>query len=368
MTRRRAGVHCAADPNAVLYARRGARAGVARSTWEEGAPSEHAAGQPSRARAGTDALSAARTPEVAPDRGGGRDMAGYGLLVACFTLVGLSGTLAAWVDAPGSVLLFLRYAIAAVLLGLVFGVRRPLQALRRRDLWPRLLPMGLLDGGSLLAYFYAIRVTGVAVATFLFFTQPVWVALLAPRLLKAPTERLVYVALGVSLVGLGVILAPGFVAGEATLSAAGIAVGLLGGALYALFQLLVKHLTVELASSTIVTLECALDAVVILPLALWQFTVAGVVLTGQDWVASVILGVLCTAVAYTFWVEGVGRVPVQRSSILGFLTPVMAPLFAWAALGQEITVWTAVGGALILAAGALVALCGPPGVETEPAL
>ena len=68
--------------------------------------------------------------------------------------------------------------------------------------------MGPLDAGSLLAYFFAIRTTGVAVATFFLFMQPVWVALLAPRLLKTPTERVVYLSLGVALGGLGVIVVP----------------------------------------------------------------------------------------------------------------------------------------------------------------
>ena len=61
----------------------------------------------------------------------------------------------------------------------MFARRRPLKGVFRRDMWLTLLLMGLLDGGSLLAYFFAIRSIGVAVATFLLFVQPVWVALLA---------------------------------------------------------------------------------------------------------------------------------------------------------------------------------------------
>jgi len=313
-------------------------------------------------------VSAVRGPDAAPTGGAGRDLTGYGLVAGCFVLVGLSGSLVSWADAPGSVLLVLRLAIAAVTLGLVFARRRPFRTFLRRDLWPRFILMGLLDGGSLLAYFYAIRATGVAVATFLLFVQPVWVALLAPHLLKAPTEKLVYVSLGVALAGLGVILAPGLAGGGVTLSVLGVAVGLAAGVLYAFFQLLVKDLTRELPSTTIVTLECTLDAVVILPLALWQFAAVGVVLTGRDWTAAVVLGLVCTAVAYSIWVEGVGRIPVQHSAILGFLTPVVAPLFAWALLGEGVTLVTAAGGALILAAGALVALYGNPEMEPEPPL
>ena len=296
----------------------------------------------------------------------GRDLTGYGLVAACFILVGFSGALVSWANAPASVLLVLRLVIAAVVLTLVFARRRPFRAFLRRDLWPKLLLMGPLDAGSLLCYFLAIRATSVAVATFFLFMQPVWVALLAPRLLKTPTERVVYLSLGAALGGLGVIIVPSLVGGGASFSAAGVAAGLAAGVLYAFFQLLVKSLTDDLPSTTIVTVECTLDVVVILPLALWQVFAVGITLTGRDLVAAAILGLVCTAVAYTLWVEGVARIRVQHSAILGFLTPVVAPLFAWVLLGQGITLATAVGGCLIVAAGVLVVVFGRAEGELEP--
>lgn len=298
--------------------------------------------------------------------GSGRDLTGYLLVAGCFVLVGFSGALVSWTSAPGSVLLVLRLVIAAAVLGVVFARRRPFRVLLRRDLWPKLLLMGPLDAGSLLAYFLAIRMTGVAVATFFLFMQPVWVALLAPHLLRTATEKVVYVSLAVALAGLCVIVAPSLLGDGATFSSVGVAVGLASGVLYAFFHLLVKTLTTELESTTIVTVECTLDAIVILPVALWQILAVGTTLTGQDLVAAAILGLVCTAVAYTMWVEGVARIRVQHSSILGFLTPVVAPLFAWALLDQGVTLATAVGGALIVAAGVLVVVFGQSESELEP--
>ena len=293
-----------------------------------------------------------------------RDLTGYGLVAASFLIIGLSGTLVSWADAPGSVLLALRFAVAALVLAAVFARRRPLAGVLSHDLWPSLLLMGLLDSGTLLAYFFAIRTTGVAVATFLLFLQPVWVALLAPRLLKTPTERVVYVSLGVAVAGLISILAPSLLG--AHLAAIGLAVGLTSGLCYAFFQLLVKGLTKKVPSTTIVLCECCLDTVFILPLALWQ--ARGIQLGPRDVVAALVLGVVCTAIAYTIWMEGVARIRVQHSSILGFLTPVVAPLFAWLLLGQTFTVATAVGGSLIVLAGVLVAVFGREESESETPL
>jgi drug/metabolite transporter (DMT)-like permease len=310
-------------------------------------------------------VSAAREGATAA-RAGGRDLTGYGLVAACFVLVGFSGAFVSWADAPSTVLLILRLLIAAAALTLVFWRRRPFAALRRRELWPRLLLMGPLDGGSLLCYFLSIRLTGVAVATFLLFMQPVWVALLAPLLLKTRTEKVVYLSLGAAVAGLVVIILPSLLGEGLELSAAGVAAGLAAGLLYAFFQLLVKDLTAELDSISIVTIEITLDAIVILPLALWTVAATGLALTGNDIIAAVVLGLVCTAVAYSIWVEGVARIRVQHSSILGFLTPVVAPLVAWAFLGEEVTLAVAVGGALIIAAGVLVVLFGEAEGDLEP--
>jgi drug/metabolite transporter (DMT)-like permease len=296
-----------------------------------------------------------------------RDLTGYGLVAACFILVGFSGALVSWADAPSSVLVVLRMSFAAAALIVVFWRRRPFAVFLRRDLWLKLLLIGPLDGGALLAYFFAVRLTGVAVATFLLFMQPVWVAFLAPRLLGSRTERLVYLSLGVAVGGLVVIILPSLLGSGSSLSAVGIAVGFLSGWLYAFFQLLVKSLTEEeLESTTIVTVEVTMDAIVILPLALWQIAALGLSLTGRDLIAAAILGLVCTAVAYTLWVEGVGRIRVQHSAILGFLTPVVAPLIAWLFLGQGMTLATALGGALVLAAGVLVVVFGRAEEELEP--
>ena len=64
--------------------------------------------------------------------------------------------------------------------------------------------------------------------------------------------------------------------------------------------------------------------------------------------------------------EGVRWIRMQHSAVLGFLSPVAAPIYAWVLLGQAITVWTAAGGALVLAAGILVVVRGEQDVETEP--
>jgi drug/metabolite transporter (DMT)-like permease len=291
---------------------------------------------------------------------------GYGMVVVSYLLIGLSGTLVTWATAPASTLLVLRFAVGALVLAAVFARKRRLSGLLARDLWPRLLLMGALDAAAVLLYFVAVRETSVAIATFFLFIQPVWIALLAPRLLRSATERVVFVAVGLALAGLVVILVPALSGNAVRLSFLGILAGFGSGFSYAGFALLVKGLARRVESATLVLVECTLDMLFLLPLALWQALGSGYRLTGRDLLVVLVLGLVCSALAYTLWMEGMRRVRVQHSAVLGFLTPVAAPIYALILLGQTITAWTVAGGTLILAAGILVVLRGQEDLESEP--
>jgi drug/metabolite transporter (DMT)-like permease len=283
---------------------------------------------------------------------------GYLLVAGSFLIMGMIGALVDWATAPESALLVIRFATAGIVLGALFARRRPLAGVRDRSVWPRLLLMGLIDAFTLLLFFIAIRGTSVAIGMFLQFLAPVWVALIAPRVFRVRTERIVYPALALALAGLAVILLPALLGEGIRLTALGVAAGLTAGVGYAVFQLVVKDLTRRVSAVTIVFTEAWLDALILLPLALWQTVGAGYDLTTRDLVAGITLGVICTALAYTMWTTGMGLIKVQHSSILGYLEPVSAPLYALVLLGQGILLWTIIGGALIVVAGLLVVLFG----------
>ena len=293
---------------------------------------------------------------------------GYLLVAGAFLIMGLIGVLVDWATAPESALLVIRFATAGLVLGAVFARRRPLAGAGAPGVWPRLLLMGLVDALALLLFFVAIRGTSVAIGMFLQFLAPVWVALIAPRVFRARTEGIVYPALGLALAGLVVILAPSLFGEGIGLTAWGVAAGLTAGVSYAVFQLVVKDLTKRVSAVTIVFTEAWLDMLILLPLALWQTVGSGYHLTTRDLVAGVILGVVCTALAYTMWTFGMGLIKVQHSSILGYLEPVSAPLYALLLLGQGISVWTVIGGALIVVAGLLVVLLGEHEEEAATSL
>ncbi len=287
-----------------------------------------------------------------------RDPLGYVIVLVSYLGMAGSAPLVAWADAPEAIILCLRMAFAALALGAVF-LRRPMIADWRRPgaAW-RLILMAAMSSLTLLLFFYAVRQTSVAIAMFLLFLMPVWVALAAPRVFKSPREPIVWPALALALAGLAVILVPDLLSEGVTLSVAGLLAALFTGFGYASYTISVKGLTRIVAPSTISTAEAAGDTLFVLPLAIWQIGSSNYQLDGRAWIAAVVMGVFCTAIPYTLWIVGTKRVRVEHVTILGYVEPVAGPLYAVFLVGQLPTVWTVIGGALILGAGLLIVVFG----------
>jgi drug/metabolite transporter (DMT)-like permease len=286
-----------------------------------------------------------------------RAAAGYGLVSFSFLTWGSLGALVRMTSMPESALIVARMVIGALLVGAVFARRPMLDELRDRRTLARLLLMGAFSASTLLFFFIALRLAGVAIGMFLLFTAPVYVSLVAPRLLGERPDRVVYPALALSVAGMAAILVPSMAAG-AHVSLAGVACGLATGLLYAGYALTAKALTRTLRSPTIALAEMVVDAAVLLPLAAWQVAAGHYRPDGRDLVVALVIGVACTAIPYVAYVEGLGRVRVEHASILGYLEPVSAPLYALLLLGESTSTTTLVGGALIVTAGVLVVVLG----------
>jgi drug/metabolite transporter (DMT)-like permease len=234
-----------------------------------------------------------------------------------------------------------------------------LAEIRRPGIPRLLLAMGVIDAVTLLLFFSSVRMTNVAIAMFLLFLSPLWVALLAPPILGAKTDRIVWPAFGIALAGLACIIVPPALGDELDLSLLGVIAALLSGIGLAGFMMTVNALRARgLRSATIVIVEGVLDALILLPLAVWQTWVTGSGLTGRDIVAGLFLGTVCTAFAYLLLTEGMGFIPVQHVPILGYLEPLAAPLYAFVLVGETPGVWTLVGGFFIVGAGTLLVLKG----------
>jgi drug/metabolite transporter (DMT)-like permease len=87
------------------------------------------------------------------------------------------------------------------------------------------------------------------------------------------------------------------------------------------------------------------------PFAIWTWPQQPVPV--RSWIAAVLLGVLCTGIAFVLYYRLINRIGGPRASMVTYLIPLFAVLWAWLALAEPLTATMAVSAALILGGVAL---------------
>jgi DME family drug/metabolite transporter len=222
-----------------------------------------------------------------------------------------------------------------------------------RRFWrPRALLVGSCYASTFVFFVLATKYTMSANAIFLQSTSPIYVLLLAPRLLGEKNRRIDYVVAMLLMIGLGLFFvevepathtAPNPVVGNLIAIAAGVslALGLMG------LRWLGREGLVEgedqsgaaaLAGNVLATLVC---------LPFMRFTSS---VQGFDVFLIVYLGAIQIGLAYWILTRGLRRVPAVEVSLLLLAEPVLNATWVWIVLGEEPGFWSLVGCALILIA------------------
>ena len=290
---------------------------------------------------------------------------GYGETLGACLINGSIGVFVTYSSMPATLLVAVRMVFAGIVLGLVVAARRDWKALfADRGTTIRLVVCGLALAANLVSYFIAIRQTGVAVAIFLSYLAPLYVAFIAPHLEGGRTEGAVYAALGVGLAGMALILVPGLTGESVKLTPYGLFFAVFAGVMYTFYLIGGKQLRRRnVHATTIVFAMALLAAVVLLPLGLAQSTAAD--FTVRNFAIAAFLGVVCTALTFSLVMDGMQYIKVQHSAIMGYIEPVSAPIYALLILGQVPSLWTIAGGALIIGAGLIVVRYGAAEIEPE---
>ena len=267
----------------------------------------------------------------------------------------VAGTAAMWgsvgvvirqVDLPAVALVSARIWIAAPALALF--VRRT-----QRDVpWQwrpsrLLLVNGVILAAHWVSFIAALQRAPIGTVLLITYLAPVGIAALAPAVLGEVVPARTKAALAIAVAGIALIAAPALGGAEGT----GILLAFLTGALYVPLALLNKSLSDDHGG---------------VRLALWQLLVAGTVILPFallsdwgtpriEWLWLVVLGVVYTAFAFATYLTALARIPATRAVVLLYLEPASAVVFGWLLLDEEPTIGMLVGGALVVAAGVLVA-------------
>ncbi|MEO4048741.1 DMT family transporter [Pseudomonas sp. CAU 1711] len=255
---------------------------------------------------------------------------------------GLSGIFGKLALAAPMVIVFGRalFAVLALLPLTRFGERPAAIGWQRRL---ALIGAGLLLGGHWWAFFLAVKVSGVAVATLGFASFPAFTVLLEGLLFRERVRSVEWAV--VALVSLGLVLVtPDFDLGSDVTQ--GLAWAVFSGLLFAMVSVSNRATTVGVKPAQAALWQSLAILVASLPLA-WD---ALPTVRALDWLWIALLGLFCTAMAHSLFVASLRVLNARSASVVFALEPVYGILFAWWLFNEQPSLRMLCGGALILLA------------------
>ena len=145
------------------------------------------------------------------------------------------------------------------------------------------------------------------------------------------------------------ILASGHIAG-ASVGAAALA-GTAAALCYGLGINFVRHYLSGFPAAAIAAANLGAGALLLLPFALYSWPQHPIPVA--SWLSAVLLGVLCTGIAFVFYYRLIARIGAPRTATVTYLIPLFGVIWAWLLLGERVTLSMVLAGALILAGVAM---------------
>ena len=244
-----------------------------------------------------------------------------------------------------TVVVFCRVGIAAVVLLPLAVQRGVLRHLRKR--WPAIAALACVQiVGPFLLISFGEQHIASSLTSLLIAADPLLVVLFA--LPFDPSERVSGLRLVGLLIGMGgVVTLLGLDVGGDAQRLLGAALVLLAAAGYAASALLMKRPAIAtLPSLGVVTLECVTATIVVLPLAVTRLPSK---IPNLEVIASlVVLGVICTAVAYLIFFALVAEVGASRGTVITYVNPAVSVLLGVTLLAEPLNAAIIIGFLLII--------------------
>ncbi|GGZ85998.1 DMT family transporter [Algibacter mikhailovii] len=264
------------------------------------------------------------------------------LLGLATILISTSGSLGKYIDLPTPVIIWCRSAIAAVFLFIFCLFKKSSIKLKSKKDAPTILLSALLLGAHWLTYFYALKLSNVALGMLSMFTFPVMTAILEPLFTKTKFNPIHVLLAIIVLIGI-YILAPEFNFENTQLK--GICFGLLSALCYALRNLILKQHVNQYNGTVLMTQQVIIVSIILLPI---MFTM-NIDNIDTQLPYLILLGLVTTAIGHSLFIGSLRYFSVSTASIIGSAQPICGIIIAFFFLNEIPTLNTFIGGSLILA-------------------
>ena len=255
-------------------------------------------------------------------------------------------------DANSWQILVYRSISLSAFLFFVIAIRskgKPIQRIKQAGL------AGVIGAWGLVVAFsggvYAIQETTVANAMFLFAAAPFLAAILGWIILKESVSRSTWIAMLLAMIGITVMVAEGFSAGEASGNLAAIA-SAMGFAVFSI-SLRWGRLGDMMPAVFLAGIFAATTSFIIC----W-FNDYPLVLNTNDASIAIAMGVFQVGAGLAIYTIGSKVVPAVQLTLLSMTEVILGPFWVWLFLGETFGVYTLIGGVILMLAIAFNALSG----------
>lgn len=211
----------------------------------------------------------------------------------------------------------------------------------RKDI-PTIFLSALLLGTHWVTYFYALKLSNVAIGMLSLFTFPVITALLEPFFTKARLNP-IHILLAL-MVLLGIyILAPDLNFENTYIK--GILIGVFSALCYALRNLILKRHVHKYDGTVLMMQQVLIVSILLLPV-MFKMDISNI---QTQFPYLLLLGLVTTAIGHSLFINSLKHFSVSTASIIGSAQPIFGIIIAFLFLKEIPTLNTFFGGSLIIA-------------------
>ncbi|WP_298494086.1 DMT family transporter [uncultured Algibacter sp.] len=264
------------------------------------------------------------------------------LLTFATLLISTSGALGKFIDLPTPVIIWCRSALGTIFLFVFCRYKNlNLKIQSKKDI-PTILIGAVLLGVHWVTYFYALKLSNVAIGMLSMFTFPVITAFLEPLFTKSKLNP-IHIVLGL-MVLLGIyILAPNLNFENTYLK--GILIGVFSAVCYSIRNLILKQHVHKYDGTVLMMQQVSIVSILLVPV-MFNMDISNIK-TQLPYL--LILGLVTTAIGHSLFISSLKHFSVSTASIIGSMQPIFGIIIAFIFLNEIPALNTFIGGSLIIA-------------------
>lgn len=246
--------------------------------------------------------------------------------------------------------LFYRYSLAVIVLGIMMKFQKQSFAIKRVDVLP-LCIMGLLFAFSSLFLFMSYNYMDAGIASTILFVYPVLVAIIMAVVFKEKVSPITMFSIALAFVGISMLCKS---PGGQTLSLVGITFVFLSSLSYAIYIVGVNRSSLKDMPIAKLTFYVLLFGLSVYVVRLQFCTELQVIPTPMLWINAVSLAVFPTVISLVTMTKAIHYICSTPTAILGALEPVTALFFGVLVFGEQLTPRIILGILMVITAVTLI--------------